>query len=40
MLQMTIKSLREYDGFNKETLMQVERDNALELFPRLKRFNV
>lgn len=40
MLQMTIKSLCEYDGFNKETLMQVERDNALELFPRLKHFKV
>ena len=34
--QMAIKSLRDYDGFDKETLVKIERGNALEIFPRLK----
>jgi predicted TIM-barrel fold metal-dependent hydrolase len=36
MLSMTINKLRKYDGFDKKTLMLVERENALELFPRFK----
>jgi 6-methylsalicylate decarboxylase len=38
--QMTVKGLRDYKGFDKKSLSKVERDNALELFPRLKKYNM
>lgn len=33
----TIAGLQEYDGFNEQTQAAIETNNALALFPRLKR---
>lgn len=33
---LSINGLKEYDGFNAQDLAAVERNNALELFPRFK----
>jgi hypothetical protein len=34
---LTIKGLRKYSGFDAKDLLAIERENALNLFPRLKR---
>jgi len=31
-----IEGLQEYDGFDEQALATIERDSALELFPRFK----
>ena len=31
-----IKELKEYDGFSERALAAIERESALELFPRFK----
>ena len=33
---LSIDGLKEYDGFNEQDFAEVERNNALELFPRFK----
>lgn len=35
-IPMLVKGLHEYDGFDKKALALIERENALELFPRFK----
>lgn len=34
---VTIKGIREYAGFNEKDLAAIERENAMDLFPRLKK---
>ncbi len=36
-IPLFIKELKEYDGFDGKTLASLERENALELFPRFAR---
>ena len=36
MTPLFLKALREYDGFDERALSLVERESALELFPRFK----
>jgi hypothetical protein len=39
-LKVMINDLSSYDGFNKKMLSQIEWNNALELFPRLKNLKL
>jgi predicted TIM-barrel fold metal-dependent hydrolase len=34
---LTIKGIREYAGFNAKDIVAIERENAMNLFPRLKK---
>jgi len=34
---LTIKGIREYTGFNAKDIAAIERENAMDLFPRLKK---
>jgi hypothetical protein len=34
---LTIKGIREYPGFNAKDIVAIERGNAMDLFPRLKK---
>ena len=36
MTPLFVKALREYNGFDEQALALVERESALELFPRFK----
>jgi len=35
---LTIKGVREYGGFDEKDMVVIERENAMGLFPRLKKF--
>lgn len=34
---LTIKGVREYGGFDEKDVAAIERENAMGLFPRLKK---
>lgn len=35
---LTINGVREYSGFNENDILAIEKENAMELFPRLRKF--
>ncbi len=36
---LTIKGVREYGGFDEKDMAAIERENAMGLFPRLKKIS-
>jgi len=36
-LPLTIKAIREYAGFNAKDIAAIGKENAMNLFPRLKK---